>query len=187
MIRNSRSTSPISINQPRSRYRPRNAQSVFYETPDNHIASRPLKKSSIHTKKTQIVYADDTPVKVLKKVIIDPRTGDRETIYEKDRPRKQQKFFLQQRPIESYIDSDDSDYQRPPAQYVRIAKNHQNAPRHDPSAKYILLKKRTDYDPGYATTTSKMPAIKSNRRVFYEVPSKKPLTTYIYPNGKYYK
>lgn len=74
-------------------------------------------------------------------------------------------------------------------QYVRVLKHRKIPndvlPRHEP-AKYFMIKKRSDSEPVYALT-SKMPAIKSNRRVFYEAPSRKPLTTYIYPNEKYYK
>jgi lipoprotein-anchoring transpeptidase ErfK/SrfK len=126
----------------------------------------------------------------MKKVIIDPRTGDRETIYEKDKPKKQQKLFLRQRPAEILIDSDDSDEQQQ-AQYVRVVKHRtiptEVLPRYEPSPKYVMIKKRSDSNPVYALT-SKMPAIKTSRRIVYEVPPKKPLTTYIYPtNGKYYK
>jgi hypothetical protein len=134
------------------------------------------------------MYDNDTPTRVLKRVIIDPRTGDRKTIYEKDKPRRQQKFFLHERPAEQFIDSDDSDEQQP-TQYVRTVKHRtiptEVLPRQEP--RYFMIKKRSDSEPVYALR-SKMPTIQSNRRVFHEAPSKKPITTYIYPtNGKYYK
>jgi len=184
-MRNSRSPSLSPVAHRRLKYRPRESEKVYYESYDE----RPSKKNILHTKKTQVIYADDTPTKIMKKVIIDPRTGNRETIYQKDKPKKQQKFFLQQHPAEILSDSDDSDDQQ--TQYVRVVKHRtipkQVLPRQEPSTKYVMIKKRSDSELGYART-SKMPAIKPTRRVFYEVPSKKPLTTYIYPsNGKYYK
>lgn len=179
VIRDARSPSPAPARRPRQR--PREAQSIFYETPDGHLISRPMRKNYMPTKKSQLIYADDEPVKIIKKVIIDPRTGERDTIYERDRPKKQQKFFVQQRSMPVYNDSDDSDDQ----QYVRLGK-HRSMPRPEPAPKYYMIKSKHDSEPVYAMT-SKMPAIKTPRRVVYEVPAKKPLTTYIYPNGKYYK
>jgi hypothetical protein len=186
-MRTSRSPSLSPVNNRRLRYRPRESEKVFYDSYDG----RPSKKNILHTKKTQVIYADDEPTKIMKKVIINPRTGDRETIYEKDKPKKQQKFFLQQQPAQILSDSDDSDDQQQQTQYVRVVKHRtipkEVLPRHQPSSKYVMIKKRSDSEPVYALT-SKMPAIKPTRRVFYEVPPKKPLTTYIYPtNGKYYK
>lgn len=141
-----------------------------------------MRKNAIPTKKSQLIYADDEPTKVIKKVIIDPRTGERETIYERDRPRKQQKYYLQQRSMPVYYDSDESDDQ----QYVRIGKQR-TMPRREPAPKYFMIRNKHDSEPVYAST-SKMPAIQTSRRVVYEVPAKKqPLTTYIYPHGKYYK
>ena len=122
-------------------------------------------------------------------MIIDPRTGDRETIYEKDKPRKQQKYYLKQRPAQVLYDSDESDDQQQ-TQYVRIVKQHRTIPteilpRHEPTTRYVVIKQRSSSDSPYVHT-SKMPMIKNNRRVVYEAPARKPLTTYIYPHGKYY-
>ena len=148
------------------------------------MVSRPSKRSTFHTKKTQVIYADDEPTKVIKKVIIDPRTGDRETYYEKDKPKRQQKFYLRQQPAQPLYESDESDDQQP-TQYVRVVKRRpiqtEIIPRQEPPTRYVMVKKRAESDPIYAVT-SRMPAIKNTtRRVVYEVPSKKPLTTYIYP------
>ncbi len=190
VMRDVRSPSPISPDRRRLRHRPRESQSIFYEAPDGHLISRPSKKNIFHTKKTQVVYADDEPTKVIKKVIINPRTGDRETIYEKDKPKRQQKYYHRQRPAQILYDSDDSDDRQPPTQYVRVVKHRtipsEILPRQEPSTRFVMIKKRSESDPVYAVT-SRMPVIKSNRRIVYEVPPKKPLTTYIYPNGKYYK
>ena len=190
VIRDGRSPSPLPADRRRLRHRPRESQSMFYETPDGHLVSRPWKKNLIQTKKKQVIYADDEPIKVMKKVIIDPRTGERETIYEKDRPKKQQKYYLRERPAQIYPDSDDSDDQHQ-MQYIRMPKHRsippEILPRHQPSTRYVMIKNRSNSDPVYALTSSKMPAIKTPRRVVYEYPTKKPLTTYIYPNGKYYK
>jgi hypothetical protein len=125
----------------------------------------------------------------MKKVIIDPRTGERETYYEKDKPKKQHRYIARQRPLELLSDSDDDDDQQ--AQYVRVVKQRsvptEILPRHEPSLKYYMVRKKPDSEPVYAIT-SKMPAIKSNRRVVYEVPTKKSLTTYVYASDdKYYK
>jgi hypothetical protein len=190
VMRDARSPSPITPEQRRRlRHRPRESQSFFYEAPDGHVVSRPTKRSLLHTKKTQVVYADDEPTKVIKRVIIDPRTGDRETIYEKDKPKRQQKYYLRQQPAQVLYESDESDDQQP-TQYARVVKRRpappEIAPRQEPPTRYVIIKKRAESDPMYAVT-SRMPVIKNTRRVVYEVPSKKPLTTYIYPNGKYYK
>lgn len=189
VIRDGRSPSPVSPDRRRPRHRPRESQSIFYEAPDGRVISRPPKRNLVHTKKTQVVYADDEPTKVIKKVIVDPRTGDREIIYAKDKPKRQQKYFLRQQPAQVLYDSDDSDYQQP-TQYVRVIKHRpiptEVLPRQEPSTRYVVIKKRSESDPLYGVT-SKMPVIRNTRRIVYEVPPKKPLTTYIYPNGKYYK
>ncbi|CAF2411402.1 unnamed protein product [Rotaria sp. Silwood2] len=190
IIRNSRTPSPLPIEHRRLRSRPRESQPIFYEISSDRLASRPLKKNTLRTKKTQVVYADDEPIRVIKKVIIDPRTGDRETIYENDKPKKQQKYYMQQRPAEILIDSDDDDEQQK-TQYVKLSKRRtvstEVLPRREPSPRYIMIKKGVDPEPVYVST-SKMPSIKTNRRVVYEVPAKKSLTTYVYSSdGKYYK
>ncbi|CAF3409072.1 unnamed protein product [Rotaria sp. Silwood1] len=190
VIRNSRTPSPLPVEHRRLRSRPRESLPIFYETSSGHLVSRPSKKNISQTKKTQIVYVDDEPTRVIKKVIIDPRTGDRETIYEKDKPKKQRKCYMQQRPAELVIDSDDEDEQQP-TQYVKLLKHRtvstEVLPRREPSPKYYMIKKKTNSEPVYALT-SRMPAIKTNRRVVYEVPAKKSLPTYVYSSdGKYYK
>ncbi|CAF1447860.1 unnamed protein product [Rotaria sordida] len=195
VIRNSRTPSPLPIERGRLKSRPRVSQSVFYETSSGHLISRPFKKNTSPTKKTQVVYADDEPTRVIKKVIIDPRTGDRETIYKKDKPKKQRKYYMPQHPNEILFDSDDDDddddYEQYPKQYVKLSK-HRNVstevlPRRESSPKYIMIKKKVDSEPAY-TLTSKMPSIKTNRRVVYEIPTKKSLANYVYSsNGKYYK
>lgn len=159
------------------------------ETASGQVVPRRSKKNTLHTKKTQVVYADDEPTKIIKKVIIDPRTGDRETIYDKAEPRKQQKYYLRQYPIENLISSDDDDEQ--PRQYVKLVKHRTIStdalPRRDRSAKYVMIKHKADSEPVYAMT-SKMPAIKAKHRVLFEAPTKKSLTTYVISsNGKYYK
>lgn len=178
VMRDGRSPSPVPR---RFRHRPREAQTMFYETPDAHIVSRPMRKNYIQTKKNHVIYADDEPTKVIKKVIIDPRTGERETLYERDRMRKQQKFYLNQRSLPIYDDSDESD----DPQYARMGK-HRTIPRMEPTSRYVMIKNKPHSDPIYGYT-SKMPAIKNTRRVVYDVPAKKALTTYIYPHGRYYK
>jgi hypothetical protein len=124
-------------------------------------------------------------------VIVDPRTGARETFYDKDNPRKQQRYFARQRPAELMFDSDDDDDQQHQSQYVRVVKNRkvptEYLPRREPSPKYVMVKKKTNSEPIYAFS-SKMPAIKNNRRVVNESPIKKSLSTYAYStDGKYYK
>lgn len=188
VIRDTRSPSISSTERRRGRHRPREARTFFYEKPNGHIVSRPAKKTNVFAKRTQVVYDNDAPTKVIKKVIIDPRTGDRETIYEKDKPKKQRKFYFNHRP--GHIDYDSDEYEdEDPSQYVRIVK-HRTIPtetitQSEPSSRYVVIKQRSNSDSIYARTT-KMPAIKNPRRVVYDVPTRKPLTTYIYPHGKYY-
>jgi len=190
VIRNERTPTPSPVEHRRLRHRPRESETVFYETNNGHVVSRPLKKNPIQTKKTQVIYADDEPVKVIKRVVIDPRTGDRETYYDKDMPRKQQRYYTRQHPAEILIDSDDEYEQRHQPQYVRIIKHRtvppESLPRYEPSPRYIMIKRKPNSEPIYGST-SKMPIIRNNRRVIYESPARKPLTTYAYStNGKYY-
>lgn len=147
------------------------------------MVSRPHKKH-VETKKTQIVYADDEPTRVIKKVIIDPRTGAREVLYEKEKPKRRQKYYMRP-PAEVLIDSDDEDdqVQMP---YVKLVKPRR-APVEDSMSKYVMIKKKADSEPIYSLT-SRMPPIKSHRRIVYESPTKKSSTTYVYAtDGKYYK
>ncbi|CAF3963181.1 unnamed protein product, partial [Rotaria magnacalcarata] len=102
------------------------------------------------------------------------RRGYQEIIYEKDQPKKQRKYYLRPRPTEVFIDSDDEDKQQQ-MQYVKLIKHRTTSqdvlPRRDPSPKYIMIRTKSNSQPVYAFT-SKMPAIKNNRRVVYEVPTK---------------
>jgi hypothetical protein len=50
-----------------------------------------------------------------------------------------------------------------------------------------MIKKKPGSEPIYGST-SRMPVIRNNRRVVYESPARKALTTYVYSSdGKYYK
>ncbi|CAF5085760.1 unnamed protein product, partial [Rotaria magnacalcarata] len=98
VIRNTRTRSVSPVEHRRLKLRPRESQPIFYESSSGDLVSRPSKKNSLQTKKTQIDYVDDEPTKVVKKVIIDPRTGYQEIIYEKDQPKKQRKYYLRPRP-----------------------------------------------------------------------------------------
>ena len=194
----------MSISSPveyrRLKFHPPEFQYVVYDTPSSHLISRLPKTTTLQSGKTQVVYMDDKLTNMTKKVIIDPRTGDREIIYEKDIPKKRQNYFIRQRPTEILIDSDDddddddnddTDNERRRTQYAKVAKFRtiptRRVQKKEPPTTYFTIKKRSDSEPVYALT-SKMPAIKNDRRIVYKLPSKKPSKTYVYTSdGKYYK
>ena len=127
-----------------------------------------------------MVYADDEPTRITRKVIIDPRTGHRETIYEKDRTRGHHKYVVQQHPADLIYESDDEDYYDP---YGRGAR-HRTVPRHarshyDPSKKYLKVRHGARSDPVYSVAT-KLPVLKNGRSVVYNVPTRKAISNYTY-------
>ncbi|CAF3671856.1 unnamed protein product [Rotaria socialis] len=174
VIRHTHTPSASPVEHRRLKLRPRESQPIFYEPSSGYLVSRPSKKNILQTKRTQIDYADDEPTKIMKKVIIDPRTGYQETIYEKDQRKKQRKYYLRPRPTVVFNDSDDEDEQQQ-MQYVKLIKHRSVSEdvlsRRDPSPKYIMIKKKSNSQPVY-TLTSKMPAIKNSRRVVYEASTK---------------
>jgi hypothetical protein len=89
IIRNSRTpTPPPIIESQRRRTRPRESRALYYETSDGHFTTHSSKNLSVRREKNDFVYAEDEPTKVLRKTIINPRTGAHETIYEKEKPKK---------------------------------------------------------------------------------------------------
>ena len=170
IIQHNRSTSPGLTDYRRSRHHPHGAQRLYYEDADGHIGTRPSRRHTFHTKKTHVLYADDEPTKVIKKVIIDPHTGERETIYEKERARKHEKYIVQQHPADLLYDSDEDDYD---SRHVRGAR-HRAVPRD-----YLGSRRPIEAEPLYDWPT-RMPAIRNTRRVVYDVPSRKPNTKYLY-------
>lgn len=176
IVRSRRSPSPVE--QRRVKHRSSDRQAIYYERDDGRVVSRPPKKNLIHTRKTQVVYSDDEPTKVTKKVIIDPRTGHRETIYEKDRARKHQKYIVEEQPAEIVLESEEEDYPR--AHYIRTSKHRPVLlSKYDAPKKYIKIRHSDHAAPVYSVT-SKLPAIKSTRRIIYEVPRRKAISNYHY-------
>jgi hypothetical protein len=137
--------------------------------------------------KNDFVYAEDEPTKVLRKVIIDPRTGNQQIIYEKDKPKKQvqPKYVIRKHTNEIPIDSDNEDEQQP--QYVQVVQRRTVPKQEAPTTKYVMIRKKADTEPIYAAESS-VPTAKTNRRIVYETPIKKASNSYVYStNGKYYK
>jgi hypothetical protein len=200
IIRNSRTPTPPYVENRRQRTRPREARTVYYETPDGHLVTRSSLNPPLTRSKDDFVYAEDEPAKVVRKVIVDPRTGNRETIYEKEKPKKQvvqQKYVIRQRPSEVAVDSDNDDdedeqQQQQQPQYVQVVQRRtvpkqEAPPPPPPTTKYMMIRKKVDSEPIYAPSSS-VPTVKTNRRIVYESPPKKSSTTYVYAsNGKYYK
>ncbi|CAF0744670.1 unnamed protein product [Adineta steineri] len=195
IIRNARSPTPPPVIKNRSvKIRPRQPQTLYYETSDGQFVTQPPKNHTIIKPRTELVYRDDEPTKLLRKLIIDPRTGDQETIYE-NKPQKQhrKKYIVRKQINESPLDSDDEDGQQIQPQYVH-AVQRQPLPiqtiikQEKPTSKYVMIRKKVDSEPVYGLSSSSIPTLKNNQRIVYETPTKKPSATYVYStSGKYYK
>ncbi|CAF0753408.1 unnamed protein product [Adineta steineri] len=196
IIRNARSPTPPPVIKNRSvKIRPRQPQTLYYETSDGQFVTQPPKNHTIIKPRTELIYRDDEPTKLLRKLIIDPRTGDQETIYE-NKPQKQhrKKYVVRKHINESPLDSDDEDGQQIQPQYVQVVQR-QPLPmqtiikQEKPTSKYVMIRKKVDSEPVYGlSSSSSIPTLKNNQRIVYETPTKKPSATYVYStSGKYYK
>ncbi|CAF0756702.1 unnamed protein product [Adineta steineri] len=195
IIRNARSPTPPPVIKNRSvKIRPRQPQTLYYETSDGQFVTQPPKNHTIIKPRTELTYRDDEPTKLLRKLIIDPRTGDQETIYE-NKPQKQhrKKYIVRKQINESPLDSDDEDGQQIQPQYVQVVQR-QPLPiqtiikQEKPTSKYVMIRKKVDSEPDYGLSSSSIPTLKNNQRIVYETPTKKPSATYVYStSGKYYK
>jgi hypothetical protein len=191
VIRNARSPTPPIIEHRRHRVRPREHQTLYYETPDGRLVTHVPKKNVSTRMKDDFVYAEDEPTKIVRKVIIDPRSGARETMYETDKLKKQKpKYVIRQRPVEIPVDSDYEyeQQQQIQPQYVQVVQQRV-VPKQEAAAttKYVMIRKKVDSEPVY-TAASSLPTIKSNRRIVYQSPTKKSSTKYVYSTDeKHYK
>lgn len=194
IIRSGRSTPPpptTIVENPRLRVRPRQPQTLYYETPDGHLVARSSGNHSLTRLKNDFVYAEDEPTKVLRRVIVDPRTGERETIYAKEKPKKQvqQKYIIRKHATEMPVEPEnDYEQQQQEPQYVQVVERRV-APKTEPSpTKFVMIRKKVDGEQVQVTPSSPIPAGKTVRRIVYETPTKKTTPTYVYAtNGKYYK
>ncbi|CAF0781116.1 unnamed protein product [Didymodactylos carnosus] len=146
-------------------------QMVWYETPNERsIVREPKKKIEQSRPKIKGIYHGDESTKVVRKVIFDPTTGDKQTVYEKEKPKKQ--VVIQR-------DDSDDDEQK---QYVRVVQRRADlSPRRE--AKYVVYK---DHDePQYTMSSSCSSGHRKNSQIIYEAPKK---TSYMYSaSRKYYK
>ncbi|CAF0742328.1 unnamed protein product [Didymodactylos carnosus] len=151
-------------------------QIIYYETPEGHLVTKQPKKKIIEQShpKTKVVYRDDEPTKVIRKVIIDSMTGDRKTVYEREKPKKQ---VIIHRDAVTTVESDDEDQQS----YVRVVqKRVDHSPRRE--AKYVIYKDQDE--PQYTYPSSSSSSYGKSNRIVYEIPKK----TYLYSaSKKYYK
>lgn len=174
------------------RVRPRESRTLYYETPDGRLIARPAKNQTVVKPKPDIVDTDDEATKLVRRVILDPKTGDQETIYDKEKEKKhhRQKYIVRKYPNEVPVDSE-GEYEQQP-QYVQVVQRRTMptqvaAQQEMPSPKYVMIRKKVDSEPVYAAAPS-MPTARTSRRVVYETATKKPSTTYVYASdGKYYK
>ncbi|UJR28227.1 hypothetical protein I4U23_009477 [Adineta vaga] len=182
---------PIVENR-RIQFRSHEPRTVYYETTDGRLVTQPAKVQSFIKPRAEIMYTDHEPTKLVRKVIIDPRTGDQETIYE-DKPKRhhRKKFVVRKQSTRSPVESD-GEYEQE-SQYVQVVQR-QTAPTQiitkqvKPTTKYVMIRKKVDSGSGnYMLASSDLP-MKNNRRVVYETTTKKPTTTYVYSaDDKYYK
>ena len=200
VIRSSRSPPPPStttttlVQNSRVRVRPRKPETFYYETPDRHLIARSSGNHSLARSKNDFVYAEDEPTKVMRRVIVDPRSGERETIYAKEKPKKQvqQKYIIRRRttevPTETENDYEQDQEQEQQPQYVQVVERR-TVPKPEASpTKIVMIRKKVDDEQVQETSNASIPASKMVRRIVYETPTKKPAPTYVYAtNGKYYK
>ena len=162
---------PLSIMKNRRKYRSYERPTLYYEGKDGRHYTRPSKRTFVKDRPVQFDYVDDEPKKFLKKVIIDPRTGHRETFYDPDRRRKAEKMFVKQRPVEILVESDDDEprvnfFPQPKATHVRDKKFLQ-IPHGRSSERFYVV-------------DSKLPRVANGRHVFYEKPRRKLINDYRY-------
>jgi hypothetical protein len=188
IIRNARAATPPLMENRRLRVRPHESRTLYYATSDRHLVARPSKNYA--TVKTN--YAEDDPSKLIRRVILDPRTGNQETIYDRDKPKKphRQKYIVRKYANEIPVDSN-GEYEQQ-RQYVEVVQRRTVptpaiAKQEISSKKYVMIRKKVDSEPVYAVASS-IPAVKTNRRIVYETATKKPSPTYVYSSdGKFYK
>lgn len=189
IIRNSRSPPTTIVENPRVRVRPSKPRTLYYETPDGHLLARSSGNHSLTRPTADFVYAEDEPTKVLRKVIVDPRTGEREMIYAKEKPKKtvQQRYVIRKRATDLPIETE-NDYEQQQPQYVQVVERRAAPKVEAPTTKYMMIRKKVDGEQVYTAPPSSIPASKTVRRIVYETPTKKTPPTYVYAtNGKYYK
>ena len=198
MIRSARTPTPPQVVEPRRvrvrRHHPE-TRVQYYETADGQIIARSPRKASVARHKEEVVYSDDEPTKVIRKLVIDPTVKETNSIYEKEIMKKpHKKYVIRQRAAELPVDSDE-EYEIPQhrqSQYVQVVQRRA-APvgsvvlKKEPSTKYVMIRKKAESEPVYAVTSS-VPMAKGARRVVYEAPGKDATTKYVYStNGKFYK
>lgn len=188
IIRNSRSLPPTIIENPRLRVRPPKPRTLYYETPDGQLITRSSGNHSLTRPTTDFVYAEEEPTKVLRRVIVDPRTGERQMVYAKEKPKKpaQQRYVIRKRATDLPIETE-NDYEQQP-QYVQVVERRAAPQVEAPTTKYVMIRKKVDAEEVSAAPSSSIPASKTIRRIVYETPTKKTPPTFVYAtNGKYYK
>jgi hypothetical protein len=196
IIRNARAPTPPLMEHRRLRVRPHESRKLYYATSDRHLVARPSKNYATVKTKNDLVYAEDEPSKLIRRVILDPRTGNQETIYDRDKPKKphRQKYIVRKYPNEIPVDSDGEyeQQQNPKPQYIEVVQRRTIptpavAKGEILSKKYVMIRKKVDSEPVYAVASS-IPPVKTNRRIVYETATKKPSPTYVYSSdGKFYK
>ncbi|CAF3345787.1 unnamed protein product [Rotaria socialis] len=190
IIRHPRTPTPTPplLEKRRHKYRHREPRTVFYETSDGQLIARPPKRHESRRRKSEYVYVDNDSPKVVRKVIIDPRTHEQEIIYEKEKPKKSsvQKVKIR-KPVNEIIVDPDDDYEQEP-EYVKIVRRPVQRTvieNKQPSTKYVMIRKKVEPESSFTLAT---PPISTNRRVVYASPPKKSPTKYVYSiDGKYYK
>ncbi|CAF2963620.1 unnamed protein product [Rotaria sp. Silwood2] len=191
IIRNTRTPTPPIAENRRLRIRRHEPRTVYYETTNGDVIVRPPKNHDLIKKRSEYIYTDDEPTKVLRKVIIKPTINDYETIYEKDKSKKYSpKKVKMRKPINEIPVDTHADYEQQP-KYVQIVRRRiiprEVIPKKESPTKYVMIRKKLHSEPAY-TTTSPIPTVRTNRRIVYEEPKKNTSTKYVYAtDGKYYK
>ena len=182
LIRDSRSPTSSLVEHRRVQVRPRESRPDYYESSYDHSPKPILRRRRTND---DFVYAEEEPTRIVRRVIVDPHTGDRDTIYENDRPRRQPRNYdTRQRPAELLTDSDEEYDERQRPHYVRSEEPRPVPARlvreRKPTTKYVMVRKKPDADPEYAAARN------SNRRVVYLTPKKTSSSQYVYSTDRQY-
>lgn len=188
IVRNPRTPSPPTfIGNRRVKVRVNEPRTVYYETSDGQLIARRQKYPEIVGKKVEYVYSDDEGPKIVKKLVIDPKTGEQEIIYEKERSKKHSrpKIIVRKPVTEIQLDSDDEEQ----TEYVQVVQRRPGptkiiAKKESPS-KFVMIRKKVEPETVYETIPA-VTTIKPPRRIVYKTSPRKAPIKYVYAtDGKY--
>ena len=170
----------------RVQVRAREPRPIYYEASYNHPHSHSPKPILRRQRANDdFVYAEEEPTTIVRRVIVDSHTGERDTIYENDRSRRQPRSYdIRQRPTELLTDSEEEYDERRRTHNVRSEEPRPVRARvvteRKPTTKYVIVRKKPDDEPEYVAARN------SNRRVVYLTPKKTSSSQHVYSTDRQY-